>query len=93
MQADRTITFALPKVGLLLYPGVDNVGILDIADIALPRSVMQADAVLVSQTEASDVAQWLPSRVPGRDSNKGTFGHVTILAGSAGLFRGRDDVR
>jgi NAD(P)H-hydrate epimerase len=36
----------------------------------------------VCVTEASDVAKWLPPRSNGRDINKGTFGHVLVLAGS-----------
>ena len=34
----------------------------------------------------SQIADWLPSRPQGRDVNKGTFGHVLILAGSTGFI-------
>lgn len=85
VKAALTVTFALPKIGLMVYPGSEYVGELIVADIGMPRAVMAAEDVQVSATEASDIAKWLPARVNGRDSNKGKFGHVTVFAGSAGF--------
>ena len=85
VRAALTVTFALPKVGLMVYPGAEYVGELVVADIGMPRQVMAAADVLVSATEFADAAGWLPLRANGRDSNKGQFGHVTVFAGSAGF--------
>ena len=85
VKAMLTVTFALPKVGLMVYPGAGYVGELIVADIGMPRQVMAADDVTVFATEATDVAKWLPARVNGRDANKGKFGHVSVFAGSAGF--------
>lgn len=85
VRATLTVTFALPKIGLMVYPGAEYAGALVVADIGMPRPVMAADDVLVSATQAADIAEWLPRRVNGRDSNKGQFGHVTVFAGSAGF--------
>ena len=85
VKATLTVTFALPKFGLMVYPGAEYVGELIVADIGMPRQVMAADDVQVSATQAADVARWLPARVNGRDSNKGQFGHVTVFAGSGGF--------
>ena len=85
VKAALTVTFALPKIGLMVYPGAEYAGELVIAEIGMPRQVMTAGEVKVAATEASDVAVWLPARVNGRDSNKGKFGHVTVFAGSAGF--------
>ena len=85
VKAALTVTFALPKLGLMVYPGAEYAGELVVADIGMPREVMAANDVQVMATEASDVARWLPARVNGRDSNKGKFGHVTVFAGSAGF--------
>ena len=85
VQAVLTITFALPKIGLRVYPGAACVGELVTVDIGMPRPVMAAEGVQVMATEASDVARWVPARVNGRDSNKGKFGHVSVFAGSAGF--------
>ncbi len=85
VKATLTVTFALPKIGLMVYPGAEYVGEMIVADIGMPREVMAAGDVQVMATEASDIASWLPARVNGRDSNKGKFGHVTVFAGSAGF--------
>ncbi|MGI4787233.1 MAG: NAD(P)H-hydrate dehydratase [Janthinobacterium lividum] len=85
VKATLTVTFALPKIGLMVYPGAEYVGELIIANIGMPQAVMAAEDVKVMATEASDIAKWLPARVNGRDSNKGKFGHVTVFAGSAGF--------
>lgn len=85
VKATLTVTFALPKFGLMVYPGAEYVGELIVADIGMPRQVMAANDVQVAITEAADVARWLPARVNGRDSNKGQFGHVTVFAGSSGF--------
>ena len=86
VRADLTVTFALPKYGLLVYPGADYVGALVVADIGMPRQVMAAKAITVHVTEAQDIAQWLPRRTDSEGSNKGTFGHAFIFAGSAGMI-------
>ena len=85
VSAVLTVTFALPKFGLLVYPGAGSVGEMVTADIGMPLPVMAAEGVQVVATEASDVAGWVPARVNGRDSNKGKFGHVSVFAGSAGF--------
>lgn len=85
VKATLTVTFALPKFGLLVYPGAEYVGELVVADIGMPRAVMVAEDVKVAQTEAIDVARWLPVRLNRQDSNKGKFGHVTVFAGSSGF--------
>ena len=37
------------------------------------------------EASALDIAFWLPVRSNGRDVNKGTFGHVVVVAGSNGF--------
>ena len=85
VRAALTVTFALPKYGLLDFPGAECAGEVVVADIAMPPAVMRADHIKVFTTEPGDVARWLPARVNGRDSNKGKFGHVLVLAGSGGF--------
>ena len=84
MNAQMTVTFALPKYGLLEFPGADAVGKLIVGDIGMPRQVMQAPHVQTWVTDAAEVAAWLPSRRESRDNNKGTFGHLFVFAGSKG---------
>ncbi len=86
VQAALTVTFALAKIGLWDFPGQDYVGEIVVADIGLPRGVMEASDIQVSLTQAADVSRWLPPRAEGRDSNKGTFGTALLFAGSQGLI-------
>lgn len=85
IRATVTVTFALPKYGLVEFPGVNFVGELVVGDIGMPRAVMQAPHVQTWVTDAGDVAGWLPSRAETRDSNKGKFGHVFVFAGAQGF--------
>ena len=82
INATLTITFGLPKRGLILFPAASRAGRVVIADIGLPRQLL-ADANLdVSLLQPEDAALALPSRDP--DAHKGTYGHVLVLAGSSG---------
>lgn len=85
IKAMLTVTLALSKIGLMVYPGAENAGEVVVADIGMPRPVIESEAVKVFATEAADITRWVPVRVNGRDSNKGQFGHVTVVAGSAGF--------
>lgn len=75
--ADRTVTFAALKPGLLLADGADLSGQVDVVDIGL--DVSRARSHLV---EDDDVALWLPSRP--RRSHKWRSA-VWVLAGSPGM--------
>ncbi len=85
VRASLTVTFALPKYGLVEFPGAGFVGDLIVGDIGMPRPVMRADHIQTWVTDAGEVAAWLPARTESRDSNKGKFGHVFVFAGSEGF--------
>lgn len=82
VQADLTVTFDHAKIGHGSHPGAGCAGLLDVVDIGIPRGgrpPLVSDVLLV---DADDAAQWLPTRpVAG---HKGRFGHLLLLAGSAG---------
>lgn len=60
LAASRTVTFAALKPGLLLAPGSELTGALELADIGLgARAAAHAHAHLV---QPLDVARWLPAR-------------------------------
>ncbi len=82
VQAYLTVTFALPKRGLLLYPAARYVGTLKVVDIGIPRNLLEDPQLKVNLVEADEVAEVLRPRDP--NAHKGTFGHVLVIAGSAG---------
>jgi NAD(P)H-hydrate epimerase len=84
VQATHTVTFGLPKLGLVLEPGAGRTGELHVVDISLPRPLLEAEAEggRYLLTPAL-VRGWLPPR--GVEAHKGRFGHVLVAAGSRGM--------
>jgi len=81
VKADLTITFGLPKIGQIVYPGADYVGILEIVDIGIPPRIL-ADFSLNHLVTNEDVKHILRPRQ--KAIHKGQAGHVLVLAGSPG---------
>jgi ADP-dependent NAD(P)H-hydrate dehydratase / NAD(P)H-hydrate epimerase len=77
LRADRTVTFAALKPGLLFHPGRALAGEVVLADIGLDVS-----GAAVGLVEAGDVAGWLPPRPV--DSHKWRAA-VVVAAGSPGM--------
>ncbi|WP_342348441.1 NAD(P)H-hydrate dehydratase [uncultured Nitrospira sp.] len=82
VQADLTVTFGCPKIGLYLGSAIDKVGKIQVIDIGIPKEfVLDLDPKihLLSQEMARPL---IPLRNPS--SHKGTFGHAGIVGGSQG---------
>jgi ADP-dependent NAD(P)H-hydrate dehydratase / NAD(P)H-hydrate epimerase len=77
VRADRTVTFAALKPGLLFHPGRALAGEVVLADIGLDVS-----SAGIGVVEAADVTGWLPARPP--DAHKWRSA-VVLAAGSAGM--------
>jgi len=82
VRADLTVTMALPKRGLVLYPGAAFAGELRVADIGIPTEVIERENLRVSLLDRTMVAGSMGGR--DRDANKGDFGHLLVIAGSLG---------
>ena len=82
-QATATITFALPKPGLILEPGRHYAGRLKVADISIPPALLQDQRLPMNLITADMVAGMLGPRDP--ESHKGTFGHAILIGGSTGM--------
>jgi NAD(P)H-hydrate epimerase len=82
VRASLTVTMALPKRGLLLYPAAEYVGRLVVVDIGFPAAVREHAAVGCHVLEARAIASQLQDRAA--DTHKGTYGHVLIVAGGLG---------
>ncbi len=80
VEADFTITFGLPKVGNMLYPGFQHGGDLFVTHISFPTELHNNENLQVEINQ--------PVELPVRDPNghKGTFGDVLFIAGAASYF-------
>jgi len=81
VEADVTVTVALPKLGLALEPGRSLAGDVVVARIGIADHApgVAADAELWTRVAAG-------ARLPERPeaAHKGSFGHVLVVAGSEG---------
>jgi ADP-dependent NAD(P)H-hydrate dehydratase / NAD(P)H-hydrate epimerase len=77
VRADATVTFGAWKPGLLLFPGAEHAGIVEVVDIGFPEDLVRSDLRLV---EPDDVAEMLPHREP--DTHKRASGVVLVVGGS-----------
>lgn len=80
IDADATITFGLPKLGNVLYPGAARNGRLFVTHISFPRALVESDELQC----ALNTPPPLPPRRP--DGHKGTFGDVLTIAGASSYF-------
>jgi len=85
VKADYTITFAYPKRGTYLYPGIDYVGEVKVIDIGIPFDILERENLTIktSLLLGRDFSPEIFYRRPS--SHKGEFGHLLVLAGSSGL--------
>jgi ADP-dependent NAD(P)H-hydrate dehydratase / NAD(P)H-hydrate epimerase len=83
VRADWTVTFTAPKVGQLLSPDCDRTGRLVVRSIGTPRALLDDNEFLRMTWLEPGEFRALPLRRKA-DSNKGTYGHALLVAGSRG---------
>jgi hydroxyethylthiazole kinase-like uncharacterized protein yjeF len=83
VRANYTVTFGLPKIGMVIHPGAEFVGELHVADLGYPRDLLDNPALTHNLITAEMIRERLPMRPA--DSNKRTFGYALIVAGSVGM--------
>ncbi len=81
VHADITVTFALAKLGHVLYPGAERIGQLIVTNIGIPATVME-DAPGYEFLDHDTIRPLLRRRE--RQGHKGNFGHSLFIAGSTG---------
>jgi hydroxyethylthiazole kinase-like uncharacterized protein yjeF len=79
-RADLTVTFTAPKVAHAMPPNCDRMGELAVGAIGSPAELY--DAARLSLIEPAMFGALLAPRP--RSGQKGTFGHVLVIAGSPG---------
>ncbi len=77
VSAEWTVTFGLPKIGNLLFPGFLHGGKLYVSHISFPPALYDRSDVLVEINRPVTI----PSRNPS--GHKGDFGDVLFIAGAA----------
>ncbi|RJQ53599.1 MAG: NAD(P)H-hydrate dehydratase [Actinobacteria bacterium] len=82
IRATRTLTFTAPKLGLLVTPGAEYAGRIEVADIGVDPELVQK-AGSVEWPQARDIALRLPKRE--FDAHKKSVGRVLVVAGSVGM--------
>lgn len=83
VRADATVTFTAPKICHVIPPAANLMGDLRIAPIGSPAALYEDDAAIqLALITPESIASLFAPRV--RDSNKGKYGHVLVVAGSRG---------
>ncbi len=83
VKADKTISFQLPKIGNLLYPGAALNGELIVVDIGIPAALRDGTDFAARKTDSESVRKWI--RPCEKNDHKGHGGTILILAGSRGM--------
>jgi NAD(P)H-hydrate epimerase len=85
VKAAVTATMALPKLGLFLYPGRDLAGRVEVVGTGMDIGMGELIEKVGSRWELIDDRE-VKTRLKfrARDTHKGTYGHVLVLAGSTG---------
>lgn len=79
VKADITVTFGVIKAGLIFYPGHIYAGKVRLRDCGFPSMALENAGMKHSIIEPSDMKDFPKRRA---HSNKGTYGHVLVIAGS-----------
>jgi ADP-dependent NAD(P)H-hydrate dehydratase / NAD(P)H-hydrate epimerase len=82
VQAEMTVALAYPKVGEVIYPGLNYVGDLAVADIGIDPRAVEEVSPNSELLEREEIRWRVPIREP--DTHKGTYGHLLVMAGSRG---------
>jgi len=82
VRADMTMTMALPKVGLLIHPGADLAGRVEVVDIGFPPILTKEETPSLRLLESEELGGLIRPRPAG--SHKGDYGHLAVIAGSPG---------
>lgn len=85
VKASMTVALASLKIGHVLDPGSQYTGKLYIADISIPRVLLESADFRINLTTEEYVSRKLPKRAAA--SNKGDFGRALLIGGSA-LYSG-----
>lgn len=82
VRAVKTISFGLTKIGLVVFPGAEFAGGVEIADISLPENLVKETNILYNLSDTDIIKTIVKPR--NYSTNKGDYGHALIVGGSKG---------
>jgi NAD(P)H-hydrate epimerase len=82
VKADLTVALAAPKISHVLPPAEEFIGELVVADISVPPFLFDDPCLKIELVEKTTLAPYFKRRK--KDSHKGSYGHLFVLAGSLG---------
>lgn len=80
INADVTVTYGLPKIGMCLFPGLRYCGRIFLSNITTQKKL--EDRLKTELITSDDILEILQER--DKDTHKGSYGHLLILSGSPG---------
>jgi len=83
INATKTVSLALPKIGFYKNPGNAYLGELTVADISIPKIVIDRFTLNLNLITKEKIMEIFPKRY--KDSNKGTYGRLFLITGSLGM--------
>jgi NAD(P)H-hydrate epimerase len=82
VKAHLTVTFSALKLAHVVPPASDLAGKVVLVPIGSPPALLENPEYLMNLIDPAQVRKALPRRA--RDSHKGSFGHIYVVAGSRG---------
>ena len=83
IKADKTVTFAAYKLGMLMYPGALKTGEIVVHNISIPEYIIDGQNININVIDKQYIDSIRPKRC--ENSHKGDYGKILIIGGSKGL--------
>jgi NAD(P)H-hydrate epimerase len=83
VRAAHTVTIGLPKLGMVIEPGIRFTGTVNVASIDFPADLLNNPNIQTNLLTEEMIRAALPERPP--DGHKGTFGSVMVIGGAPGM--------
>lgn len=83
IRADKTVTFAAYKLGMLLFPASGYTGEVVVKNISIPEYIIERQNIDINVMDRDTAQKLRPQRTP--NSHKGDYGKILVIAGSIGM--------
>lgn len=83
VNANKTVTFAAYKLGMLMFPGADYTGDVVVSPISIPDYIIEEQSISINIADKAFVERNYPCRT--KNSQKSNYGKIFIIAGSKGM--------